>query len=400
LKGSILIIGESFAPDNTPRANRWQFFSAELLKQEWTVRVVSRNLRGDSIGIEDMIHERVHRKKSFISKGALKLFSIFIFEKEILWASRRAITFLYQKKKFDEIALVIGYSLPFSGAVLALVVSKILGRSYIVEHGDPIDVNPLRRATVLEKLANKWIMRSADVVIVTNNVYAKYLKIKYNRNIEYLPPVSSIPNEVSEEIFWSVMEKSQKHSFRYTLFYAGHFYKGIRSGKEFLAALDCSQLSQLDAAFLHAGIKHKLADDLKVYHNIGYIDKSSVLYHLYCADVVLYFSNQSIYQTPSKVVEVGYMASVILAIGNSFSEFERELLGKAEYVFFVSNVKTDIVHALDVAVHVAAGIRKSIEGFSVKLEQMKVYNAHVFRSLENICKQTIRSMAQTEAESP
>ena len=393
MKKSVLIVGESFLPDNTPRANRWHFFSTELMRRDWAVRVMSRNLFGESIGIDCAIGDITRGKSFLLSRAVSKLFSLLIFEKEILWAICCMANVIRRREEFSDVALIVGYGLPFSGAVLAMAVSRLLSTPCIVEYGDPIDVNPARRATFLERLVNKWILLSADVIIVTNAAYAAYVEKEYSRPAACLPPVASIPPSVSRETFKHVMKELHKYSASATLFYAGHFYKDIRSGEEFLAALSRSKMS---VEFVHAGMRHRSADDHDRYRNIGYIDKYSVLYHLYCADLALYFANQSNYQTPSKVVEVGHMATVVLAIGDDFNESERELLGNTGHVFFVQNSIKEISAALKAAVRVGSGIKKTFDGFCEKLNSMRDYNDEVFKSLENICEGQLMNITQSD----
>jgi len=384
MKGVVLIVGESFYPDNTPRANRWHYFASRLSAANWAVRVISRYQHAEKFGVGQIIEAQV-RKRSLASRAAGKLFSLFIFEKEIFWAARRLISVLRNRAVLSDVTLVVGYGLPFSGIVLAVIAAKVLKKPCMIEYGDPVDINPARRSTLLERLANRWCIQSAETVIVTDENYATYMRNRYDRAIERLPPIASVLERSSEDQYAVAANALAKCSTGIRFFYAGRLYRGLRPGDAFFSALE---RTQLDAVLIHAGLPYESARANPRYKNIGYIERYTVLYLLYWAGVTLYFANEAAYQTPSKVVEVAYVAPVVLAIGVSRNSFEGEMLANATEVVHVQNAVGDIVKALQWTVQKGNQVERSRADFDRRLIKMRAYDAEIVASLETLIDRT------------
>ena len=374
----LLVVGESFYPDNTPRANRWNYFCRALDHNGWRTRVISRHFDGDLLGMALSCPIPVQRAPSLIRRVCRRVFSRLVFEYQIFWAMRRLSSFARKIDSYKEIDVVVAYGLPFSGIVLGAMLARLLGRPLVVEYGDPIDMNPALRPSLLERIANKWVMRRANRVIVTNENYAEYATQVYGRQVGYLAPVASLPAPSEDER--QICEHIAHLSNGLKVFYAGMFYEGIRSGAPFVEALE---RMKGDLMFVHAGTRYRKAGECSRYRNIGYIDQRLVPYYLYWADVVLYFSNDSAFQTPSKIIEIAHLAQVILAIGKSFSEFEKSLLSQTQAVY-VANDPSEIEAALGKIPHILKTERKNSADFQARIRRLTEYNANVFTKLEYV----------------
>ena len=375
---TLLVVGNSFFPNNTPRANRWNYFCHKLQCHDWRIRVVSHHFEGDLLITAINFPKPVQCVPSLGYRVCRKVFSVFIFEYEIIWALRRLLSISRKINSYKEIEIVIAYGLPLSGIILGAVLARLLGRPLVIEYGDPIDKNAARKSTLLERIANKWVMRRANRVLATNENYAKYATQVYGRKVECLLPIAPLLalNENEQQIrdHFARLGKNMK------FFYAGTFYKNIRSGDPFIKALGCNKDEIL---FMHAGKACDQAAKCARYYNIGYIDQMLVPHYLYWADIVLYFSNDSDFQTPSKIVETAYLAKYVLAIGDSFSEFEKNLLKRTQTVY-VSNKSSVLEKALsNIALKAKVGSKNSAD-FQKKIKQINEYNAKVVAKLNHV----------------
>lgn len=375
---TLLVVGESFYPDNTPRANRWYYFCSELDRNGWDIRVISRHFDGDLLNTILNCTKPVQRVPSLSRRICRRIFSMIVFEHHILWAMRRLSSFRRKIHSYKEIDIVIAYGLPFSGIVLGALIARLLGKPLVVEYGDPIDKNPALRPTLLERITNKSIMTQADQLIVTNENYAAYAAKVYGRQVECLTPVASLPTPSESE--HKIRKNLNSFGTNVKAFYAGMFYQGIRSGVPFIEALE---RTKADILFLHAGKFYSEAGDCQRYRSVGYIDQGSVLHYLYWADIVLYFSNDASFQTPSKIIEIAHIAEVVLAIGDSFSAFEREMLSRTKVVY-ASNKTLEIEIALDNITSIPDNKHKTSTNFQKKIVQLVKYNTSVYAGLENI----------------
>ncbi len=375
-KRTILLVGESFFPDNTPRANRWQYLSSELKKRGWQIQVISRyfnNVKLDNVFDSPVV---LMKTPSFFYRVFHKIFSELIFEHQILWAVRRLLFFIRSVGNYRDVDLVVAYGLPFSGVILGAVIARFLGKPLIVEYGDPWDINPARNPTALERRANKWIMNTAARVIVTNENYAEFARKFYSRRIECLLPVTSLNQSAKGDEY--VRDHLNRLSQGFKAFYAGMFYESIRSGVPFLRAIE--DINE-NIVFVHAGSKYNKALYCSRYYNIGYIPQINVLSYLYWADVVLYFSNESIYQTPSKITEISYIAPTIIAIGNSFTEFEMQELSRAQTIYAKNN-KSEILNALVQFMNLRKSEAKSTVNFDSRIMRLAGYNSRIVSNLD------------------
>lgn len=379
-KRTILLVGESFFPDNTPRANRWHYFSSELKKRGWQIQVISRHF--NNAKLDDIFNSPtvLMRNPSFFCRVFRKVFSELIFEHQILWAIRRLVLFIRTASNYKDVDLVVAYGLPFSGVVLGGVIARFLGKPLVVEYGDPWDINPARNPTALERHANKWIMNTAARVIVTNENYAEFARKFYCRQIECLLPVTSLNQ--SAKGGENLRDHLSGIGQGFKAFYAGMFYDGIRSGVPFLEAIE--DINE-NIVFIHAGYKYNKALYCSRYNNIGYISQIDVLNYLYWADVVLYFSNESIYQTPSKITEISFIAPTIIAIGNSFSEFEREQLSRAQTIYAKNN-KSEIINSLVQFMNLKKSELRSTANFQSRIACLAEYNSSIVSKLDVLFK--------------
>jgi hypothetical protein len=161
-------------------------------------------------------------------------------------------------------------------------------------------------------------------------------------------------------------------------FYAGMFYDGIRSGVPLLDAIE--DINE-NIVFVHAGSKYNKALYCSRYNNIGYIPQINVLNYLYWADVALYFSNECIYQTPSKIIEISFIAPIIIAIGNSFTEFEKEQLSRAQTIYAKNN-KSEIINSLVQFMNLKKTELRSVANFESRIVRLAEYNSSIVSKLD------------------
>jgi hypothetical protein len=379
----ILLVGVSFYPSNTPRANRWTYFARELDLKGWRIRVISREFEGYLSNQRTSSTSSDLHTPSLLSRLIRKAFSYLLFDHHIIWAVRKLLQIARRKDIYREIDIVVAYGLPLSGILLGMLIARILGRPCVVEYGDPIDKNPAHRPTLLERIANKWTITLAKQVIVTNENYAEYASQVYGRQIEFLSPVASLPTLKKSET--QLNESFANLGMSIKVFYAGMFYDGLRSGVPFIEALGHIKK---EIVFVHAGTIYKKALNKNKYHNIGYLPQNIISHYLYWADVVLYFSNSSNYQTPSKVVEIAHLANVVLAIGNTFSTFESTLLDQT-MTFYVSNKASKIEEQLNNINLLSNPNPKSDFYFNEKVNRLIKYNNKVISELDSIINKCI-----------
>ena len=323
-KKKILVVGATFFPLNTPRANRTTELVKELARQGHDVTVITPK--------DDQYHpafEAKHRVtikqlgtrkwKSFSinGKGLLRIFeravvriSLLLFEYpdiELMGMVKRAL------KKEAGYDLLISIAVPYPvhwGVAAARSKSHRIATIWAADCGDPFmgDRADSFRKMFYFKYVEQWFCRKADYITVptTGSIAAYYP--------EFHPKIKIIPQGFSldESPIYKGAINNEVPSFAY----AGGFIPGIRDPREMLLFL--TQYSLPYKFIIYTGNM----DLVEPYTNLSgnqiearpYIPRDQLLFELSQMDFLVNFTNGTSVQTPSKLIDYAIAGRPVLSI--------------------------------------------------------------------------------------
>ena len=214
-------------------------------------------------------------------------------------------------KKYD---FMITSHEPWVDSLLGLYVkSRNTDLKWVADFGDPY-VAPYtpRHKLLIENALEERIYKNADALIFTNASVIDHLTYKYpflkDKNI------MTIEQGFSHKFCSSLERKKEKNS-RFTMLYAGTFYKDFRNPTNLIKALS---MLDFDYKFVMAGRSEEFLIDFSVlgdkFKFLGFVDHFDILKVESESDLLIHLSNKSEIQIPGKVYEYFGAARPVLCI--------------------------------------------------------------------------------------
>ncbi len=336
MKKKILIIGNSFYPENSPRAFRTTELAKEFAKQghDVTVLVPRENSIHDAIEkqygfkIKDLGKRRFIKKKSISSKNKLSNFLERGIRRSLnLFFEYPNIEWLFKVKKAlkneSDYDLLISIAVPHPihwGTAWARTKQNQIAKTWVADCGDPFYFNSLDSFNKLFyfKYFEKWFSRKTDFISIPFEGLKKYFFKEFDNKYQVIPQGFNF-----KEIQISNKPINNKIV---TFAYAGMFIKNKRDpGKllDFLTTLDIPFQFILYNKQKHITdpYKIKLVDKLIVK---DYIPRKELLFELSKMDFLVNFEYDPTNQAPSKLIDYSFTKRPILLIKNK--EFDKDVI--------------------------------------------------------------------------
>ena len=356
----ILVVTYHYAPEENPRAFRWNSIVSHWLSCGHNVSVITAADDKDDRKIQDSLHVisvpenmigriryKLSRKNSFRAEASgfekqrtlnpsimprwvKELYSFVI--KRLQWPdfawtwilnARKAV--LLHLESHSDIDVIISVSHPFSSHVIGSIVKKKYPKvKWIMDIGDPfsfLSESQPNNFLIYSRL-NKFIERKyfslADFVSVTTpETKTEYLKLfpENKQKIKVIPPVLS---HVANNILKKRTEKTQSRYKALRLVYIGTLYSGIRHPQKMLnmlADVRAALNSDFEVHFfgpVNDVDVSKLTNSYTYFH--GRVSHDVALQFMRDADILINIGNSTRFQLPSKLVEYVSTGNPVLNI--------------------------------------------------------------------------------------
>lgn len=325
-KKKVLIISYSYPPSNVPAAQRPYAVAKYLNKDEFDVTVITCGNRDTFYGVNHGFNPELPnvnlikvnslmvggasslRKSSTTPKKSLKnrfratlfqlLSSMVVPDKAIFWYPKVRQYLLKNKHLIKESDIVFTTSPSFSNHLIGkFVKSKNQNILWVSEFRDFHFIETSSRPKNLKQLINKKLeylvlKRSDEVSFISNAMRAKYKK----HFPKYVDKFNVIYNGFDMSDFKNLnIAKAQNKKL--TIFYAGSFYRGVRSPTPLLKIvnklIENGKIKSNEIEIRIAGnIENELIEEIKKYKSyacinfIGKIPRSKVLENIVSADLL------------------------------------------------------------------------------------------------------------------
>lgn len=336
----ILIISYGYPPSNVPAAQRPHAVARYLNKEEFDVTVVTCGNRDNYWGINEGFNpelpevklitissiigggmlawrnntEKVKVKRDFINRLKRLLFrflsSLIVPDKAIFWYPRVRKYLLQNKILINETDVVFTTSPSFSNHLLGkFIKSRGSDIFWVCEFRDFHFIETVESASNIKQIINKRleynILKHADKVSFISHSMREIYSNHFNR----LSNKFGVIYNGFDLTDFRDLDIHKIINERLTIFYAGSFYKGVRSPIPLLKILDNliekRTVSAGDIEIRIAGnFESELYEDIKKYNSfvfvnfIGKIPRSEVLSHLVSSDLLwLIVGNKSTHYT-------------------------------------------------------------------------------------------------------
>ena len=323
----ILIIGNSFYPENSPRAFRTTELAKEFARQGHKVTVLIPKIpsyhlpfeKEFDVEIKDL--GKIKHNEIDITKGA----KMFIFIKRILrralllFFEYPAIGFMFKVKRalkkecgYD---LLISIAVPYPihwGVAWARTKKNRIARIWVADCGDPFYLNPHDSFKKLFyfKYLEKWYSKKADFITLPFEGLKKHFFKEFDQKYRVIPQGFNL-----DEVH--IYKKPIQNEIL-TFAYSGGFIKNNRDPRKFLDYLSNvktpfrfivynEQLEFLQPYFTKLGDKLIVKD---------YIPRKELLYELSKMDFLVNFEYDPTNQAPSKLIDYALVKRPILLIRN------------------------------------------------------------------------------------
>ena len=321
----ILIISNSFSPENTPRAFRTTELAKELARKGHEVKVIFPNkgydysgLNNDKLTIEPISKinwqniELKGNKVSLLFRKVLKMGLNVLFDYPVIEWYVKMPAILKNEQGYD---LLISIAVPHSihwGVSRCMQKNKNLAKAWIADCGDPYmgvvtrDIPRMKYFSVLEK---KFCQCADYITIPEESGRAGYYK-EFQNKIEIIPQGFNF-----EEI--KLKKFVQKDKVRFC--YAGHFIPRTRDPRPILDFL--LSVKDIDFEFtiftnqlpLIKGYVDKMGDKLQVRN---YIPRLELMEYMSEMDFLLNIENGTDVQVPSKLIDYSLTKRPILSLNS------------------------------------------------------------------------------------
>jgi len=331
----IIIVGNSFSPENSPRSFRTTELAKEFAKQGHDVTVlIPKDEKNHNV------FEKEHRikiidlgKKAYkeidIGKGG----KISLFIKKVL---RRLLNLLFEypdiglmfsvKRKLKKASgydLLVSIAVPFPihwGVAWARSKKNQIASVWVADCGDPFYFNEHDSFKKLFyfKYFEKWFSRKADVIAIPFEGLKKYFFKEFNTKYKVIPQGFNF-NDID------LYEKPVQNEI-ITFAYSGGFIKNNRDPRKFLDYLLSVKkpykfiVYNEQEEFLKPYVS-KLKDKLVIKK---YVPRKELMYELSKMDFLVNLEYDPTNQVPSKLIDYSLVKRPILLIKNN--EFDTNII--------------------------------------------------------------------------
>lgn len=311
----ILIIANFFYPENTPRAFRTTELALELRRIGYDITVALPNkgidytdyCKENNIKIEFFGKELKTNNTNIFKKIRNRLlFEIFDYpDIKLLFQVKRYLA----NRKFNAI-ISIAYPHTIHFGVAASINGNIT-KVWIADCGDPFMGNPIVKRFFYFKYLEKFFCKKVDYITIPIESGRDAYYEEYRNKIKIIPQGFD---------FSKIKLEEYKPNKILTFVYAGTFYKGTRD-----PSLLLDYLSKLDIEFKFI-IYTETIKILEPYINLlknkliikKPIERSKLLIELSKADFLINIKNNSILQTPSKLIDYKLANRPVLDVDSHF----------------------------------------------------------------------------------